>query len=171
MHGCTVYTERVPETAAVSRGTSHFRTKQRWKYTILVNIQSALTVTTNTERDRERDKQTQNSNGVHITCAETAAVSRGTSHVRTKQRWKYTILVNIQSVLTVTHSESHAKRVQWQQIIALYKSDQLSNFVEKCFHHQYNYNPVAEAISKWAEKSTDLSGDSQVELTRGRFEG
>ena len=34
--------------------------------------------------------------GAHRTCAETAAVSRGTSHVTTKQRCKYTIVIDIQ---------------------------------------------------------------------------
>ena len=32
--------------------------------------------------------------GVHRTCAETAAVSRGTSHVTTKQRCKHTTLAD-----------------------------------------------------------------------------
>ena len=42
--------------------------------------------------------------------AETAAVSRGTSHVTTKQRVKYTTSVNIQNALSeqlVTHLESY----------------------------------------------------------------
>ena len=47
--------------------------------------------------------------GVHRTCAETAAVSRGTSHVTTKQRCKYTASVDIQNVI---RSESHATKPQ-----------------------------------------------------------
>ena len=49
--------------------------------------------------------------GVHRTCAETAAVSRGTSDVTTKQRCNDTNSVDIQDVLckaTVMHSESYA---------------------------------------------------------------
>ena len=37
VHGCMVYTERA-ETATVSRGTSHVKTKQRSKYTSSVAI-------------------------------------------------------------------------------------------------------------------------------------
>ena len=36
--------------------------------------------------------------GVHRTCAETAAVSRGTSHVTSRHRCKYTTSVDIQKV-------------------------------------------------------------------------
>ena len=34
-------------------------------------------------------------NGEHRTCAETAAVSRGTSHATTKERYQYTTSVDI----------------------------------------------------------------------------
>ena len=48
--------------------------------------------------------------GCNGTCAETAAVSRGTSHVTTKQRCKYTTSVDIQkrAVAIVTRSESYS---------------------------------------------------------------
>ena len=39
VHGCMIYTKRA-EMAAVSRGTSHVTTKERDKYTIVVNIQN-----------------------------------------------------------------------------------------------------------------------------------
>ena len=37
--------------------------------------------------------------GVHRTCDEVALVSRGTSHVTTKQRCKHTTLVDIENAL------------------------------------------------------------------------
>ena len=40
--------------------------------------------------------------GVHTTCAETSAVSRGSSHVTTKQRCKYTTWMDIQKATAVT---------------------------------------------------------------------
>ena len=50
--------------------------------------------------------------------AETAAVSRGTSHATTKESNQYTISVGINNThykkVTVTHSESHAACVQCQ---------------------------------------------------------
>ena len=53
---------------------------------------------------------------VYTEFAETAAVSRGTSHVTTKQLCQYTILVDtVQNSLyeaTVTHLESHATKAQ-----------------------------------------------------------
>ena len=36
-------------------------------------------------------------NGIHRTCAETAAVSRSTSHARTKERYQYTTFMDINS--------------------------------------------------------------------------
>ena len=60
--------------------------------------------------EREREREREGGGGVHRTCAETAAVSRGTSDVTTKQRCKNTNSVDIQDVLckaTVTHSESY----------------------------------------------------------------
>ena len=69
-------------------------------------------------RTRAQRVQTQLVHGVRRTCAETAAVSRGISHVTTKQ---YTTSVRIKKravnarvmlVTTVTHSKSHATRVQ-----------------------------------------------------------
>ena len=54
---------------------------------------------------------------VYTECAETAAVSRGTSHVTTKQHCKYTNLVDIYSKMCneklVTHTESHVTTAQW----------------------------------------------------------
>ena len=35
--------------------------------------------------------------GIHRTCAETAAVSRSTSHARTKERYQYTTFMDINS--------------------------------------------------------------------------
>ena len=55
---------------------------------------------------------------VHTERAETAAVSRGTSHVTTKQRCKYTTSVDIvkraikKEEAIATHLESHATRAQ-----------------------------------------------------------
>ena len=48
---------------------------------------------------------------VQTECAEMAAVSHGTSHVRTKQRYKYTTSVDIKKhaiKATNTHLESYA---------------------------------------------------------------
>ena len=42
--------------------------------------------------------------GVDRTCAETAAASRGTSHVRTKQRCKYTTSVHVQKLPLKSYS-------------------------------------------------------------------
>ena len=62
--------------------------------------------------------------GEHRTCVETTAVSRGTSHVTTRERCNHghiyrsmavTTLVDIQNTLckaTVTHSESHTTTAQ-----------------------------------------------------------
>ena len=52
---------------------------------------------------------------VYTERAETAAVPRGTNHVTTKHRGKYTISVEFQNALpnsTVTHLESHATEAQ-----------------------------------------------------------
>ena len=43
-------------------------------------------------------------NGVHRTCAETAAVSGATSHARTKERYQYTTSVDI--------NDTRYKRIQ-----------------------------------------------------------
>ena len=68
---------------------------------------------------------------VYTERAETAAVSRGTSHVKNKQRCKYTSSAEIRNALlkaTVTHLESHATRAlcvfSRERRIVLYKSDQ-----------------------------------------------
>ena len=62
---------------------------------------------------------------VHRTCAETAAVSHGTSNVTTKQCFQYTTSMEINKKRykkykqnkrkknTVTHSESHVTWAQW----------------------------------------------------------
>ena len=65
--------------------------------------------------------------GVHRTCAEMAAVSRGTSQVTTKARCKYTTSVEIQN--TVTHVESHATKARSarEQRIAPTKKRKSSN--------------------------------------------
>ena len=52
--------------------------------------------------------------GVHRTCVEVAVVSRGTSHVTTKQRCKYTTSVDIQNALckaTVIQSGEQQERI------------------------------------------------------------
>ena len=61
-------------------------------------------------------------NGLHRTCAETAAVSCGTSHVTTKQCCNHFTSVDNQNALckaTVTHSESITTIAQTQRM-ALY---------------------------------------------------
>ena len=53
--------------------------------------------------------------GVHRACAETAAVTCGTSHLTAKQCCKYTTSVDIQNALlkaTVTHLEAHVTKAQ-----------------------------------------------------------
>ena len=55
--------------------------------------------------------------GVHRTCTEMAAVSRGTSHATTKQRCRYITTVDIQDKNTryrkrQSYSESHVTRAQ-----------------------------------------------------------
>ena len=44
--------------------------------------------------------------GVHTTCAEAAAVSRGTSHARTKERYQYTTpwILTIRALKGYSHS-------------------------------------------------------------------
>ena len=52
--------------------------------------------------------------GVHKTCSETAAVSRGTSHVTTKQRCNTPLQWQFQTRYKKdTHVESYAARAQW----------------------------------------------------------
>ena len=53
---------------------------------------------------------------IHRTSAETAAVSRGTSHATTKECYQHTASVDIKNTRykrIVTHSESHATWAQW----------------------------------------------------------
>ena len=68
---------------------------------------------------------------VYTERAETAAVSRGTSHVTTKQHCEYTTLVNTQNRAmkkVVTHLESHIRLARSESFrerrLALYKSYQ-----------------------------------------------
>ena len=72
---------------------------------------------------------------VYTERAETAAVSRGTSHVTTKQRCKYTTWVDIQNALckkkkktrrsvAYNHMQQEGSESAQEQRIALYKSDQ-----------------------------------------------
>ena len=46
-----------------------------------------------------------------------SSISHGASHATTKERYQYTISMDINNMLckkdTVTHSESHATRAQW----------------------------------------------------------
>ena len=68
---------------------------------------------------------------VYTESAETAAVSRGTGHVTTKQRCKYTTSMDTQNRAmkkVVTHLESHMRLDRSESCrerrLALYKSDQ-----------------------------------------------
>ena len=70
---------------------------------------------------------------VYTERAETAAVSRGTSHVTTKQSCKYTTWVDIQNALCTqktrrsvvyNHMQQEGSESAREQRIALYKSDQ-----------------------------------------------
>ena len=109
VHGCMVYTERA-ETATVSRGTRDVTSKrclstplERLVKTHYAKLQSLI-------QNRIRQER---SCKVYTERAETAAVPRGTSHVTTKQRCKYTTSAEIWNALlkaTVTHLESHATR-------------------------------------------------------------
>ena len=71
------------------------------------------------------------SGGRQLICLETAA-ARGTSHVTTKQRCKYTTSLEIQNALwkaTVTHVEWHATKAQWACLRAE------SSYTESDHHH------------------------------------
>ena len=74
-------------------------------------------------------------NGVHRTCAETAAVSRGTSDVTTKEHYQYTTSVDIKKIRAIK-GDSHSLRITRDvrsecargQRMALYKSDEFFFF-------------------------------------------
>ena len=72
-----------------------------------------------------------NVHGVHRTCAETAAVSRGTSHATTKDRYQYTTSVDIKNsrykrIQSLIQNQMRHVRCESarEQRIALYKSDE-----------------------------------------------
>ena len=65
--------------------------------------------------------------GIHKTCAETATVSRGTSHVTTKQLCNYTTSIDIpkkRRSLIQNHMRQESIESAQEQRIAVYKSDQ-----------------------------------------------